>query len=95
MLKLLEKVATLPTIRLGMRLYLQTMVRKSELQDATWHEIDFEVYLWRAVDAEGEVLDVERTEPSGRRPCRRGAKSPPPHDFSCETRRTRIKLSTT
>jgi integrase len=36
MLKQLEKVATLPTIRLGMRLYLQTMVRKSELQDATW-----------------------------------------------------------
>ena len=27
MLKLIEKVATLPTIRLGMRLYLQTMVR--------------------------------------------------------------------
>jgi hypothetical protein len=35
MLKLLEKVATLPTIRLGMRLYLQTMVRKSELQDVS------------------------------------------------------------
>ena len=42
MLKLIEKVATLPTIRLGMRLYLQTMVRKSELQDATWDEVDFE-----------------------------------------------------
>src|SRR3546814_18631705 len=42
MLKLLEMVATLPTIRLGMRLYLQTMVRKSELQDATWDEVDFE-----------------------------------------------------
>ena len=38
MLKLLEKVATLPTIRLGMRLNLQTMV----LQDATWDEVDFE-----------------------------------------------------
>jgi hypothetical protein len=47
------------------------------------------VYLWRAVDAEGEVLDgsrpggtsgwrpqQERTEPSGHRPCRRGVKSP-------------------
>ena len=30
MLKLIEKVATLAAIRLGMRLYLQTMVRKSE-----------------------------------------------------------------
>jgi integrase len=46
MLKLIEKVATLPTIRLGMRLYLQTMVRKSELQDATWDEVDFENAIW-------------------------------------------------
>jgi integrase len=38
MLKELEKVATLPTIRLGMRLFLLTMVRKSELQDAVWGE---------------------------------------------------------
>src|SRR6202051_4752261 len=46
MLKLIEKVPTLPTIRLGMRLYLQTMVRKSELQDATWDEVDFENAVW-------------------------------------------------
>jgi integrase len=46
MLKELEKVATLPTIRLGMRLYLKTMVRKSELQDATWDEVDFENAVW-------------------------------------------------
>ncbi|TPL35526.1 site-specific integrase [Mesorhizobium sp. B2-4-8] len=46
MLRLLEKVATLPTIRLGMRLYLQTMVRKSELQDAIWDEVDFENAVW-------------------------------------------------
>lgn len=46
MLKQLEKVATLPTIRLGMRLYLQTMVRKSELQDAIWEEVDFENAGW-------------------------------------------------
>jgi hypothetical protein len=38
MLKQLEHVATLPTIRLGMRLYLLMMVRKSELQDAVWDE---------------------------------------------------------
>lgn len=36
MLKQLEHVPTLPTIRLGLRLILLTMVRKSELQDATW-----------------------------------------------------------
>ena len=46
MLKQLAHVATLPTIRLGMRLYLLTMVRKSELQDATWDEVDFENAVW-------------------------------------------------
>ncbi|MBS7541371.1 tyrosine-type recombinase/integrase [Ancylobacter lacus] len=45
-LKQLENVATLPTIRLGFRLYLLTMVRKSELQDATWDEVDFENAVW-------------------------------------------------
>ena len=42
MLNQLEHVATLPTIRLGVKMFLLTMVRKSELQDATWDEIDFE-----------------------------------------------------
>lgn len=46
MLKQLEHVATLPTIRLGLRLFLLTMVRKSELQDATWGEVDFENAVW-------------------------------------------------
>jgi integrase len=46
MLKQLDHVATLPTIRLGLRLYLLTMVRKSELQDATWGEVDFENAVW-------------------------------------------------
>jgi integrase len=46
MLKQLDHVATLPTIRLGIRLYLLTMVRKSELQDATWDEVDFENAVW-------------------------------------------------
>jgi integrase len=44
--RLLDKVATLPTIRLGIRLYLMTMVRKSELQDAVWDEIDFANAVW-------------------------------------------------
>lgn len=46
MLKQLEHIATLPTIRLGMRLFLLTMVRKSELQDAVWDEVDFENAVW-------------------------------------------------
>lgn len=46
MLKQLEHVPTLPTIRLGMRLFLMTMVRKSELQDAVWDEVDFENAVW-------------------------------------------------
>lgn len=46
MLTQLERVATLPTIRLGLRFYLLTMVRKSELQDAVWDEVDFENAVW-------------------------------------------------
>ena len=46
MLSQLEHVATLPTIRLGVKLFLITMVRKSELQDATWDEVDFENAVW-------------------------------------------------
>jgi len=42
----LEKVATLPTIRLGMKFFLLSMVRKSELQDAVWDEVDFENAVW-------------------------------------------------
>jgi integrase len=44
--RLLERIATLPTIRLGLKLILLTMVRKSELQDATWEEVDFNTALW-------------------------------------------------
>jgi integrase len=46
LLKQLEHVPTLPTIRLGLKLILLTMVRKSELQDATWDEVDFENSVW-------------------------------------------------
>jgi integrase len=42
----IEKVATLPTIRLGMKFFLLSMVRKSELQDAVWNEVDFENAVW-------------------------------------------------
>src|SRR3546814_8148081 len=37
---------SLPTIRLGMKFFLFSMVRKSELQDAVWDEVDFENALW-------------------------------------------------
>ncbi len=42
----IKHVATLPTIRLGLRLILLTMVRKSELLDAIWDEVDFENAVW-------------------------------------------------
>lgn len=42
----LEHIPTLPTIRLGLKLILLTMVRKSELQDATWDEVDFVNAVW-------------------------------------------------
>jgi integrase len=46
MFELLERVSTQPAIRMGFRLIMLTMVRKSELQDATWDEIDFENAVW-------------------------------------------------
>ncbi len=46
MLRLLGDVATLPTIRLGLKFILLSMVRKSELQDGTWDEVDFENAVW-------------------------------------------------
>src|ERR1700733_2769466 len=44
--KVIGKVPPLPTIRLGMRVFLLSMVRKSELQDAVWDEVDFENAAW-------------------------------------------------
>jgi integrase len=46
MLGLLGEVATLPTIRLGLKFILLSMVRKSELQDGVWPEADFENAVW-------------------------------------------------
>ncbi|AMO94376.1 phage integrase family protein [Collimonas fungivorans] len=46
MSKQLESVATYPTIRLALRMILLTLVRKSELIEATWDEIDFENAIW-------------------------------------------------
>jgi len=44
--RLLERVQTLPTIRLGLRLILLTMVRKGELLHARWEEVDFKAATW-------------------------------------------------
>ncbi len=45
-LGLLGDIATLPTIRLGLKFILLSMVRKSELQDGTWDEVDFANAVW-------------------------------------------------
>lgn len=42
----LEHVATSPTIRLAVKLLLLTMLRKSELTDAVWDEINFTAAVW-------------------------------------------------
>ncbi|CAB3872166.1 hypothetical protein LMG3412_02812 [Achromobacter deleyi] len=42
----LESVATYPTIRLALRLILLTLVRKNELIQATWDEVNFERATW-------------------------------------------------
>jgi len=42
----LDLVSTYPAIRLALRLILLTLVRKSELIEATWAEVDFEAAVW-------------------------------------------------
>lgn len=46
MARQMESVATYPTIRLALRMILLTLVRKGELIEATWAEIDFENATW-------------------------------------------------
>ncbi len=46
MYQYLEKVGTTPNIRVAAKLLLLTMVRKSELTNATWDEINFNEALW-------------------------------------------------
>ncbi|MDO6681531.1 hypothetical protein Q4551_04470 [Oceanobacter sp. 5_MG-2023] len=38
----MDTIPTSPTIRLGLRMILLTLVRKAELLKATWDEVDFE-----------------------------------------------------
>lgn len=46
MCRQMDAVATYPTIRLALRMILLTLVRKSELIEATWAEVDFENATW-------------------------------------------------
>ncbi|EOW9663167.1 tyrosine-type recombinase/integrase [Vibrio parahaemolyticus] len=46
MYRYMEKVGTTPSIRAAVKLLLLTMLRKSELTNATWSEINFSEALW-------------------------------------------------
>ncbi|HGY7361786.1 TPA: tyrosine-type recombinase/integrase [Escherichia coli] len=46
MYRYMERVGTTPSIRAAVKLLLLTMVRKSELTNATWNEINFSEALW-------------------------------------------------
>ena len=46
MYQYMERIGTTPSIRAAAKLLLLTMVRKSELTDATWSEINFSDALW-------------------------------------------------
>lgn len=43
----LDKVSTMPTLKLATKLVLLTMVRKNEFINAVWSEVDFEKHLWQ------------------------------------------------
>lgn len=44
--KYLDRIQSAPTIKLACKMLLLTLVRKSELTDATWEEVDFEHAVW-------------------------------------------------
>ena len=46
MYQYIERIGTTPSIRAAAKLLLLTMVRKSELTNATWSEINFSEVLW-------------------------------------------------
>ncbi|UXM96041.1 tyrosine-type recombinase/integrase [Bartonella sp. HY329] len=46
-LRTLDDVQVLPTIRLELPLLVLTMIRKNLLRKSTWNEIDFESAVWR------------------------------------------------
>lgn len=46
MYRYLEAVATMPTLRLGVKLLLLTMLRKSEMSEGLWSEVDFTNRVW-------------------------------------------------
>ncbi|EOI3457171.1 tyrosine-type recombinase/integrase [Cronobacter turicensis] len=46
MYRYMERVGTTPSIRAAVKLLLLTMVRKSELTNATWNEINFSEAVW-------------------------------------------------
>lgn len=49
MYQYMERIGTTPSIRAAAKLLLLTMVRKSELTNATWSEINFSEVLWTIV----------------------------------------------
>jgi integrase len=46
MYRYMDRVGTSPQYRAAIKLLLLTMVRKSELSNATWSEINFSEALW-------------------------------------------------
>ncbi|HHS9967659.1 TPA: tyrosine-type recombinase/integrase [Raoultella ornithinolytica] len=61
----LDKVSTLPTLKLAVKLILITMVRKSEFTKATWGEVNFARATWtipagRMKAARGHVIYLPR-----------------------------------
>jgi integrase len=42
----LERIATSPVLRLGVKLLLLTMLRKSEMSEGTWDEVSFSDRVW-------------------------------------------------
>ncbi len=55
--RVFDTTATLPAIPLALRLVLFTLVRKIELIEATWNEIDFENAVWTIPKTRMKAVD--------------------------------------
>lgn len=66
----LTHVATLPTIRLGLKFVVLCMVRKSTLQDGVWEEADFGNTVWSIPNEAVATAQRLSVDPDARHPDR-------------------------
>jgi len=73
MYEYMDRIGTSPQFRAGAKLLLLTMVRKSELSNAKWSEVNFSEAVWTIPKQKDEAPDAPQRlsiAPSARYPSR-------------------------